>query len=110
MAVPVMELRWGRVGYLASVILPIFEHVYDITKFPRSAGRGPWCEYVTAAACHENGRVVVRIRAAGGVTEIRRVAPPFRAGLSRGGMLVHRACGRGSCRVADSRKGADELT
>ena len=24
-----MELRWGRVGYLASVILPIFEHVHD---------------------------------------------------------------------------------
>jgi len=29
--VPVMELRWGRVGHLASVIFPIFEHVHDIT-------------------------------------------------------------------------------
>jgi hypothetical protein len=26
-----MELRWGRVGHLASVIFPIFEHVHDIT-------------------------------------------------------------------------------
>jgi hypothetical protein len=27
---PVMDFRWGRVAYLASVILPIFEHVYGI--------------------------------------------------------------------------------
>jgi hypothetical protein len=39
MAVPVMDLRWRRVGYLASVILPIFEHVYDITKFPHFGHR-----------------------------------------------------------------------
>ena len=29
--VPVMELRWGRVGHLASVIFSIFEHLHDIT-------------------------------------------------------------------------------
>jgi hypothetical protein len=34
MTVPVMELRWGRVGYLASVVFPTFEHVHGITEFP----------------------------------------------------------------------------
>src|ERR1700682_6492217 len=41
MPVPVMELRWGRVGYLASVILPIFAHVHDITDLPKSKAEGP---------------------------------------------------------------------
>jgi hypothetical protein len=27
-----MKLRWGRKGYLASVICPVFEHVYDIGR------------------------------------------------------------------------------
>src|ERR1700674_5785402 len=36
--VPVMELRWGRVGYLASVILAIFEHVHDITDLTKPNG------------------------------------------------------------------------
>jgi hypothetical protein len=30
-----MELRWGRVGFLASVIFPIFEHVHDITDLAK---------------------------------------------------------------------------
>ena len=34
MTVPVMESRWGRVGYLASVVFPTFEHVHGITEFP----------------------------------------------------------------------------
>jgi hypothetical protein len=34
MTVPVMELRWGRVGYLASVVFPTFEHVHGVTEFP----------------------------------------------------------------------------
>jgi hypothetical protein len=29
--VPVIEFRWGRGGYLASVVFPFFEHVYGIT-------------------------------------------------------------------------------
>ena len=32
---PVIELRWGRGGYLASVIFPIFEHIRDITDLPK---------------------------------------------------------------------------
>ena len=32
---PVMEVRWGRAGYLASVILPIVEHVHDITDLTK---------------------------------------------------------------------------
>jgi hypothetical protein len=28
--VPMMELTWQRVAYLASDIFPIFEHVHDI--------------------------------------------------------------------------------
>src|ERR1700680_2436571 len=40
MTVPVMELRWGRAGYLASVILPIFEHVHDITDLPKPIAEG----------------------------------------------------------------------
>jgi hypothetical protein len=36
-----MELRWGRVGYLASVILPIFEHVYDIVDLRWWCRRAP---------------------------------------------------------------------
>jgi hypothetical protein len=30
-----MELTWGRVGYLASLIFPIFEHVHDIIDLPK---------------------------------------------------------------------------
>jgi hypothetical protein len=30
-----MQLRWGRVGYLASACCPIFEHVHDITDLPK---------------------------------------------------------------------------
>jgi hypothetical protein len=33
-----MKLRWGRTGYLASVIFPIFEHVHDITDLPTGTG------------------------------------------------------------------------
>jgi hypothetical protein len=29
-----MKLKWEGVGYLASDIFPIFEHVYDITNLP----------------------------------------------------------------------------
>jgi hypothetical protein len=32
---PVMNLRWGREGYLASAIFPTFEHVPDITGLPK---------------------------------------------------------------------------
>jgi hypothetical protein len=37
--VPVMNFRWGREGYLASVIFLIFEHVHDINNLrpPRTA-------------------------------------------------------------------------
>src|ERR1700680_3341015 len=38
--VPMMELRWGRGGYSASVILPIFEHVHDITDLLKSKAKG----------------------------------------------------------------------
>jgi hypothetical protein len=33
--VPVMNLRWGRKGYLASVIFRTFEHVHGITDLPK---------------------------------------------------------------------------
>ena len=45
------------------------------------------------AACHENGRVVARMRAVGGVTETGRMLP-FCAGFSSQMVLVHRACVR----------------
>src|ERR1700730_1384966 len=35
--VPVMELRWGRVAHLASVMFTIFEHVHDIVDL------SGWC-------------------------------------------------------------------
>jgi hypothetical protein len=37
---PVMELSWGRAGYLASVILPIVEHVHDITDLTKPNTEG----------------------------------------------------------------------
>jgi hypothetical protein len=75
MAVPVMGLRWGRAGYLASVVLPIFEHVYDITKFPRS-GTDPG-----GRRCHGN-KNCRRSPLSLGVEPLRDVGPPrLQAGL-----------------------------
>jgi hypothetical protein len=37
---PVMELRWGRAGYLASVILPMVERVHDITDLTKPNTEG----------------------------------------------------------------------
>ena len=39
--VPVMKSRWGRVGYLARVIFPIFEHVHGITDLLKSIRQRP---------------------------------------------------------------------
>jgi hypothetical protein len=47
MTVPLMESRWGRVGYLASVVFPTFEHIHGITEFPTRPGRVPQCKRVT---------------------------------------------------------------
>jgi hypothetical protein len=34
-----MQLRWGRVRPLTSVICPVFEHVHDITDLPKPLRR-----------------------------------------------------------------------
>jgi hypothetical protein len=47
MTVPMMQLTWGRVGYLASVVFSTFQHIHNITEFPIWAGRVPQCERVT---------------------------------------------------------------
>jgi hypothetical protein len=66
MTVPVMELRWGRVGYLASVVFPTFEHIHGITEFPirpvecgsASASRIAMGNRSGYAARHEDDRIV----------------------------------------------------
>jgi hypothetical protein len=35
LTVPVMNFRWGRKGYLASVIFRTFEHVHGMTDLPK---------------------------------------------------------------------------
>ena len=64
---PVMKLRWGRAGQLARAILPIFEHLHDITVSQNRTARLGVFAVVVAA-------VVVLVSIDGGMrVALRRV-------------------------------------
>jgi hypothetical protein len=92
-----MELRWGRVGYLASLIFPIFEHVHDIIDLPKP---------IRHASGHCRGnrpRILKREPPSVASSILQRLAPAGRAHLIRMRFLVGTgtdpavSCGRNGC-------------